>query len=70
VPVSSTGTAGLKAQVTDSGNNPLAAQNIYQPQPAQVVLASYQSRTNFTYQTVYFACGWIYPGNIWACRNY
>jgi hypothetical protein len=42
VPVSPSGTVGLNAQVTDAGNNPLAAQTIYQPQPPTVVMASYE----------------------------
>jgi hypothetical protein len=53
--VSSIGMASLNARVTDAGNNPLAAQNAYQPQPAQVVLASYLSQTNYTYQTIDFS---------------
>jgi hypothetical protein len=69
VSVSPTGTAGLNVQVNDSSNNLLAAQSMYQPQPAQVVLASYKSHTDDTYQTVYFACGWAY-GNVWVCRNF
>ena len=41
VPVSPDGTASLNVQVGDSGNNPLAAQYVYQPQPAKAVLSSY-----------------------------
>jgi hypothetical protein len=41
VPVNATGTASLNVQVTDVGNNPIASQNVYQPQPAQVGLMSY-----------------------------
>ncbi len=53
VPVSPDGTASLNVIVSDSGNNLLAAQNVYQPQPAKVVLASYQLRfheNSFYYQ--------------------
>jgi hypothetical protein len=42
VPVSPSGTAALNAQITDAGNNPLAAQTIYQPQPPTVVAAAYE----------------------------
>jgi uncharacterized membrane protein len=57
VPVSSTGTAGVNAQVTDSGNNPLAAQSVYQPQPAQVVLASYKKQEHDNYTSSFFISG-------------
>jgi Glucodextranase, domain B len=42
VPVSEIGTAALNAQVTDSGNNPLAVQTVYQPQPATIVVEAYE----------------------------
>jgi hypothetical protein len=42
VPVSPNGTAALNARVTDSGNNPLAIQTVYQPQPATVVVEAYE----------------------------
>jgi len=67
--VNATGTAGLAVQVSDSGNNPLVAQNVYQPQPAQVVLESYQSQTDDFYQTIVTGCGWGYPGNVWHCGS-
>jgi hypothetical protein len=43
VPVSPTGTASLNAEVTDGSGNPLASQNVYQAQPATVVVASYSA---------------------------
>jgi hypothetical protein len=42
VPVTPDGTAALNARVTDSGNNPLAIQTVYQPQPATVVVEAYE----------------------------
>jgi len=60
VPVSPTGTAALNVQVTDAADQPLAAQSVYQPQPAAVVLAGYQSHTNYTYQEILVYMGHIF----------
>jgi hypothetical protein len=54
VPVSATGTAGLNAQVTDTNNNPVASENLYQPQPASMVIASY----NKDYRSTDTYVGW------------
>jgi uncharacterized Zn-binding protein involved in type VI secretion len=55
VPVNPTGMAGLNAQVSDPGNNPLGGQNVYQPQPALITLMSYVKH-NYSYETMYNYC--------------
>ncbi len=60
VPVSPDGTASLKAQVGDSDNNPLAEQDVYQPQPAKIVPSSYTKR----YHANDGGFDWI-PGTGW-----
>jgi hypothetical protein len=52
VPVDPNGTASLNVQVTDSSNNPLGAQNDFQPQPSQVLATSYHDKQVQTYAGV------------------
>jgi hypothetical protein len=52
VPVNPTGIASLNVQVTDSSNNPVAAQNTWQAQPVSVVLADYTRKIAYDYATI------------------
>jgi hypothetical protein len=62
VPVRPDGTAALNVQVGDPAGNPLAANVIYQPQPAQVVLASYTRAQHDSYTQHLFSSGTWYTG--------
>jgi hypothetical protein len=63
------GTASLNVQVSDSGNNLLAAQNIYQPQPVNVVLENYKSLFHENYSYTQFFDGTWHSSTIETIDN-